>query len=414
MRILKNGILKNQTSILFISSIAGVGLGLLSSVLNTHFLTPEEYGNYRYVYNIISFFSSLLLFGYFVSGCRLLALEKDKRICKKINGVMVLILMMAISVMMILMVICYFIQKHLSNSSVSPLFLISIPVCGAPLILNYINTTFQGENRIKGLAIARLFPYFIYLPLGYFWYTHKGSSAATLMLLQNGCAIIILSALIINLRPDFKNLKPVFKKLSSENRQYGFNVYIGSILAVSLGYVSGITLGLFEGNNANVGFYSLALTVSTPLSILPTIVGTTHFKEFAHQNSIKNRVIKNTALVSAISFIVFVLMIVPLVKWLYSESYAPAGYYACFVAVSMIFLGFGDMFNRFLGAHGKGKEIRNSAIATGLFQLFGSVVFVYMFGIFGAIATKILSSLIYLSMMIYYYKKNTKAYVCHE
>lgn len=395
-------LIRNQTSLLFVSSILGVGLGLLSSILNTHFLTPEEYGNYRYVYNILSFLGSLFLFGYFVSGCRLLAVSKDIITTKRLNGAMIIILCATIGMTSICMILGSIIQDHF-NSSVSPLFIASLPVCGVPLILNYINTTFQGENRIKELSIARLLPYAIYLPIGYIWYKSYGSTAKTLMLLQNGCALVIYLGLIIYLKPKFNNLRPIFKILSKENQEYGFHVYIGSVLAVSLGHISGITLGLFEDTNINVGYYTLALTVSTPLSILPTIVGTTHYKEFANTDRIANRVIRNTAIVSLISFIAFILMIVPLVKWLYRDDYAPVGYYSCFLAIGMIFHGFGDMFNRFLGAHAKGKEIRNSAIFTGIIQLAGSIILVYFWGIYGAIFTKILSSCIYFILMAYYY-----------
>lgn len=396
--------IKNQTSLLFLSSIIGIGLGLLSSILNTRFLPPEEYGNYRYVYNIISFLSSLLLFGYFVSGCRLLAISKDYDEIKRINGAMIIILAITIVITVVGMIIGSVVQ-NIINSSVSYLFLISLPVCGAPLMLNYINTTFQGENRIKELSIARLLPYLIYIPIGYLWYTSYGSSAETLMLLQNGCAIVVYIILIAALKPKFTNLAPVFKLLRKENREYGFHVYVGSVLAVSLGYLSGITLGIFEDDNVNVGFYTLALTVSTPLSILPTIVGTTHFKEFANQNSINRRVIKNTAIISVLSLIAFIIMIVPLVKWVYSEAYSSVGYYSCYIAVGMVFHGFGDMYNRFLGAHAMGKEIRNSAIMSGLVQLLGSIVLVYYFGINGAITTKILASIVYFILMIYYYNR---------
>lgn len=394
---------KNQTSLLFISSILGVGLGLIASILNTRFLAPEEYGDYRYVYNILSFLAGLLLFGYFVSGSRLLAISKDRAEMKRINGAMLIILAIAIGITALAMIILSFVQDN-NEKDISNLFLISLPICGAPIMLNYINTTFQGENRIKELAIARLMPYAIYLPLGYIWYTNWGSNAKTLMLLQNGSAVIIYLLLIVALKPSFSNLKPIFKLLREENKKYGFHVYIGSVLAVSLGYVSGITLGIFEDNNVNVGFYTLSLSVSTPLAMLPAIVGTTHFKEFANQDSIKKSVIKNTVILSVLSLLAFILMIIPLVKWVYSEAYAPVGYYSCFIAFGMVCHGFGDMFNRFLGAHALGKQIRNSAVITGVIQLFGSIGLVYLFGIYGAIITRIMSSLVYFSLMVYYYK----------
>lgn len=335
----------------------------------------------------------------------MLALTNDIEKRRSINGVLIVILSIVIMLTMLTMIPLYYIHKWWFNASVAPLFLVSIPVCGAPLVLNFINTTFQGENRISGLAIARLFPYLIYLPIGYIWYSNFGSSASTLMLLQNGCAIIVLSSLIIQLKPSFVGFRQSYNEINNENKKYGFHVYTGSVLAVSLGYVSGMTLGLFEDNNINVGFYTLAHTLSLPLSVLPTIVGTTHYKEFARQNRIKRSVIRNTVIVSVLSFVSFVIMVTPVVKWVYNETYSVVGYYSCMLAVGTVLHGFGDMFNRFLGAHGYGKEIRNSAIVTGIVQTFGSVILVYYWSIYGAIFTRIVASTVYFILMILYYRK---------
>uniref|UniRef100_UPI0020C24B82 hypothetical protein n=1 Tax=Salmonella enterica TaxID=28901 RepID=UPI0020C24B82 len=81
------------------------------------------------------------------------------------------------------------------------------------------------------------------------------------------------------------------------------------------------------------------------------------------------------------------------VSFLYNESYSAVGIYASFIAIGTSFHGLGDMLNRFLGAHAKGKEIRNGALACGIMAVFGNVVFVYLWGIYGAIATRILSSM---------------------
>ena len=68
---------KKQVFLLYGSSVVGLLVGVLNSVLNTRVLSPELYGDVRYVQNIISFVSSILLVGYFTSGSRLLAISKS-------------------------------------------------------------------------------------------------------------------------------------------------------------------------------------------------------------------------------------------------------------------------------------------------------------------------------------------------
>ena len=94
-------------------------------------------------------------------------------------------------------------------------------------------------------------------------------------------------------------------------------VYSGSLANVSVQYIAGITLGMFATNNANVGFYSLALTVTGPLAMLPSIIGTTYFKSFAHEECISRKVMLNTFVMSAVSLVGFVMLIYPVVGILY-------------------------------------------------------------------------------------------------
>lgn len=392
-----------QSVVLFASSALSVVLGVGVSVLNTSLLSPAEYGDFRYVTNLLNFFASLLLFGYFVSGSRRLALSTDPNYSKKIRGVMVIILAITTCVMMLCMVGCFIFHSGHTNSALAPLFITALPICSAPLLLNYINTVFQGDNSIYKLTLARLLPSAVYLLVAWLLFSTVSASSSRVLLLQNGVAVVILLALIISSKPSFRNLGGAYKELKRENKEYGFNVYVGSVAAVSLNYLAGITLGIFSADNTHVGYYTLALTISTPLAILPTVIGTTYFKKFATQSFIDKKVLVVTLGISVGSLIIYNLLITPIVNLLYDESYACVASFAQYLAVGTTIHGLGDMFNRFLGSHGKGKELRNGALLCGLVMVVGNIVLVYFFGINGAIATRILSALSYCSAMVFYY-----------
>ena len=109
-----------QSVVLFAASALSVVLGVVTSVFNTSMLSPSEYGDVRYVNNILNFVASLLLFGYFVSGSRMLALSKDENRSRQIRGVMVVILLVASLVLAISMVVCYYIHREWLNPNVRP------------------------------------------------------------------------------------------------------------------------------------------------------------------------------------------------------------------------------------------------------------------------------------------------------
>lgn len=395
-----------QVALLYFSTLVGVVLGIISSIINTRFLDPSAYGDVRYVQNIINLVASLLLFGYFLSGSRLLALSKDEQYSSRVRGAMVIILLMACVILMIITGLCVCIYN---NSSVSILFLISLPVCFSPLLGNYVNTTAQGDNQIVRLSISRLLPALLYVPIAYLLYKNLGASSTKMILLQWGISTLVLLVVIISTHPSFKNLRPIFAELHRENRDYGFQLYLGSLVMVSTNYLAGIFIGKFNEDYSQVGYYTLALTITSPLTMLPAIIGTTYFKQFASEPKIPTRVMRFSLLLTIVSGILFVLVIKPLVVFFYSERYSVVGLYASVLAIGSCIHGFGDMLNRYLGSHGQGVSIRNASIANGIFKILGYSVLVFYFNTMGAVITTIACDIIYTAVLIVYYKRFVKS-----
>lgn len=411
MKLIKNKSAR-QASFLYVSTILGVFIGMGVSVLNTRALPPAEYGDVRYVNNLISFFSGVLLLGYFVSSSRLLALAPTREESSRIKGGTIVILGITGIILTIITFLCGIIHQFILHKEYAYLFYYVLPVCISGLLLNYINTTSQGDNSISTIAFGRCLPSLSYLVIAYCVYHFFKATPQLMLWLNNGIATIVLCALIFSGRPSFKDIKGSLKAIQIENKKYGLQVYYGSIAGVSVAYIAGITLGLFEANNSNVAFYTLALTLTSPLAMAPSVIGTTFFKQFASQNRISRTVIKTTIIVSVLSLIGFDILIFPVVHILYDASYQSVAYFACFLALASTTNGIGDVFNRFLGAHGQGHQLRNGAWLSGAISLVGYTAGIYFFGIYGAVCTRILSSAAYMTAMIYYYRSFTGVNHC--
>jgi len=397
---------RRQITTLYVSTLGGTLLGVLASIVNTRYLAPADYGDVRYVQNIINFVATFLILGYFLSGARLMALSDDRQYVGRIKGMMIVILAIACIVLSIAMPVNYFL--HTDRPAVAMLFLVSMPVCFTPLLLNYIEQTTEGDNQIGHLAASRILPYLLYVPTAFLIYSYFGATSTRMVLLQWGIYSAVYIVIIIATKPLFRQLKPIWKKLNEENRSYGIQLYIGSLVMVSTNYLAGISLGYFNEDNSEVGFYTLALTVTSPLTALPTIVGTTYFKKFAKQSFIPKKVIIATVGMTALTCVIFVLLIRPIVVFLYSERYAVVGAYASILSVAYCLHGLGDMFNRYLCSHGQGVSVRNASIINGVFKVVGYTVLVALFNTSGAIATTILCDTVYFSCLIYYYIRFTK------
>lgn len=394
-----------NTAILYASSLISVVVGVCVSVLNTRNLAPAEYGDVRYVNNIFQFVASLLLFGYFVSGARLLALARDTVSQRRMKGALVAILGVAVAAAMLAAVLCYFAHRLWLDGRVAALFIYCLPICYYPVLQNYVNNVFQGDNSIVGLSVVRALPGILYLGGGIVVYSMTEATPLLMLLLQNGVIVAVAAVAIICTRPSFSRLGEAFRELRQENRHYGLHVYVGSVMAVSLSYLAGITLGIFNDDNVDVGFYTLALTIATPLTLLPSIVGTSYFKRFANEDRIDSKVLRYTLLISVSSYLLFAALITPVVGLLYDESYSAVAGYAVLLAIGTTAHGVGDMFNRFLGAHGLGKQLRNGAVLCGAVLVAGNIILVYFCGVYGAILTRIAASCCYAAAMVYYYRR---------
>lgn len=385
---------------LYVATFMSTILNFVASKVNTDYLSPADYGNVRYVFNIIQLFSWVVLFGWFMSGSRLLALSDNRKYSARIRGALIILLIAASVMLMIITSVSGLI--HMGNNTIRTLFYCAIPVCMYPLLTNYINTTAQGDNHIGRLALARLLPVLCYIPLALLVYGRYGADSRTVIWMHWGVCAAVIIIIIISTRPSFHDLRPVFRSLGEENRSYGIQLYWGSLAMVATNYLAGVVLGFMDLDKSNVGFYTLALSFAQPLSYLPAIVGTTFFKRFAQEERISNKVFAVTIAITVVTCIGFIVLVHPVMS-LYNESYGVVARYASFLAIGFSMHGVGDMINRYLGSHGQGRSIRNSSFLCGAVKITGSFVLVWLWSVNGAILTMILSSAVYaLSLYIEY------------
>lgn len=396
-----------QSVLLYASTIVGVALGFVVSVVNTRYISEEAYGDVRYVLNFSQFIASLLLFGYFLSGSRILALTDDDGKRREIRGIMVVILGISALLLAFCMSIAGLLHSFRRPDLVC-LFLTSVPVCMYPLLTNYINTTAQGDNHIIRLSIARILPPLVYLCIAWPLYKTHGVTAAQMVLLQWGVYSLPLIGIVLSTRPRFTGMKANFAQLRIENREYGIHLYIGSLAMVATNYIPGYTLGLFNADNILVGHYTLALSLTQPLAYLPGIIGTTYFRQFARQDAIPGKVMRNTVAITGVSLVAFLLFI-GLVVRLYNPEYSDVSGYARWMAAGFCIHGLGDMINRFLGSHGQGIAIRNSSFLCGGVKVVGFTLFVWLWSINGALLANIVSSTVYFVSLLVYYLRYTKS-----
>lgn len=119
------------------------------------------------------------------------------------------------------------------------------------------------------------------------------------------------------------------------------------------------------------------------------------------------KLFKNTILITIGSLVILCVFIGPFIDLFYGKQYYSAIELTIIVSLGITAHGMADFFNRYLGAHGKGKMLRNSSVLVGISLLFANFLFIPIWHEKGAVYARLISGLVYLINMIYYYKKYT-------
>ena len=236
--------------------------------------------------------------------------------------------------------------------------------------------------------------------MGYF--TTIGVEGALIIFLASNAVTTL--AITPVLKPKFERIKEQAKVLLKENKSHGYHIYIGSL--VSNGSMQFSTFAIsYYLDNTNVGFFNLANTIAVPLSMVPQAVGTAFFKEFANLKEIPKKVVYATVGVSMVAFLLFIALIKPVVILLYSEEFLPVVPLIYVISFSYLIQGFFLVLNRFLSAHGIGKDLRNASFARGIINIVGFLVLTKLYGTMGASITLVLANIAYFAYLFVKYRQ---------
>lgn len=396
-----------QILALYTSMAFGLILGLAVSIINTRLLGPQHYGDLKFLQNLFSLFATLITFGIFVSGARLLAQHENQPQRRQIIGS--LLLMAAI--LSLLLITCIFpfsyFQETIFENSLGHLIRSLSPLLFVFLFKICLESALKGDNKIYELSMFRTLPALIYLAAAIafnFFIPLSLNSALAINLLGSALVIIIIS---IIMKPKFDNIRNTLNTIWQETTVYGFQVYIGTLCNVATVHLASLIISFFV-DNLNVGYFALAMIISDPLRFIPVSIGTTFFKDFANKNRIPRHITFTTILLSIFGLLLFLVFIDKVVLLVYSETYIRCVPLAYLISFGNLFKGIGGYFNNFILAHGGGKFARNAAVVQGISNIIGFSILVYIFGVTGAALTLFISGGLYCFTIFHYYNKITK------
>ena len=397
---------------LFSVNLIGLPLAFITSIIITRYLGAKVYGDYKFLDSIFRMAIILCNFGFFHAGSRALLLEKNRDRSREYYAAIIIITLVLSAIMCIGLLIYAIMDPNISSKGLLGPFLCILPF-GSVYMINYCyETLLQADNQIALLSKVRLVP-----KLGYLF-----GGIIALLYLQNisfdkllvVCYIYLLTQLlvyghiIVKLRPLFANLRDRWENIKYYNKSYGFDVYTGALFAVGFATLPDLLISYFGIDNQGVGFYSLALMFASPLSFVPSTIATTQYRKFAEMEKIPSKFIKTTILLSVIVMLSLWAIVPLIINIFYSTEFNEVIIINYIVSFGVLLYGLADFFNRFIGAKGEGKLLRNSSFIVGLTILIANFTLVPLYGAYGASWAKVTAGVVYLTTMLVCYIKTLK------
>ena len=408
-KLYQNNLRIKQVVSLLAVNVFIIPLSFVSNIIITRFLGPVAFGDFKFILYVFSFSLVLFNFGFFQAGNRALVLNTDPEKTREYYGSMLVVLIGLFLLIAIVLFAYALVDKNISEKGLRTMLICIIPFAWIFLLITYFEVLFQADNKIGLLAKSRLYPkilFFISVLILYgFFSKYQGNRLNIIWIFFLLTQIVGFIYILYKINPSFRNLRTRIKEIWFFNKTYGLNVYLGALFSTGAYALSGLLISYFGINNSGVGFYSLALTISEPLSFIPNVIATTHYKDFSTQTRIPKKLILITVSVTLSALALTLILVGPFIKYFYGSEFQSVISLTFIVSFGTILGGFADFFNRFLGSHGQGKALRNSAIIVGLFVMVFNVTLIPFYGETGAAYTLILTTLISILTMLWFYRR---------
>lgn len=393
---------------LYSVNLIGLPLTLITSILLARYLGPVKYGNYKFIIHICTLFASIVTIGFFQAASRALLLNNDSKKNGEIYGATLFLTLLMSVVMTIGIGITAFFYDD--DETKSGLYTI-LPFAFIFLFIRITEVMLRADNKIKLLSRFKIgSPSLYLLATVLLFFLIKTYNVNHVILGYVVSQIVCVIYLVSQLKVSFGNIKTRLHELWSLNKSYGFHVYLGSLFSMGVSHLNPVLVGLFSSDNTGVGFYSIAIAITAPLAMIPVTVATVFYREFTNKNSVPNKVLFATVGLSFLALLLLILIVKPFVGFFYGNEYDAVVPLTLIASIGTLFHGFGDFYNYFFSANGKGKLLRNTSIIVGTGTLLTNLLLVPNHGAYGAAFAKVAGGLIYFMTMLIYYFKMKKQY----
>ena len=411
LKMLQNNQHMRQSFSLMFWNFVGIPLGIVTNIVITRYMGADSYGDYLYIQRIFELAFILLGFGMVQSLNRVVLLAKNDEHRRQFFGSGLICLFVVYAIICCSLYLYAFVSPNFREKGILEIFLIMIPFSIIFYLLQYLEQVLPSCNKINWLIIQRYTPRIGFFLIGlfvYYYIMRRDLSWNPVIVVWSSflaTQLMVYMFILRKMKPSFKNAKERISEIWQCNKEYGKHVYIGNLFSTAFSALMPVILSMVSDTNSGVGFYSLSLTLSAPLSFIPIVIATSHYQQFAKYDSIPRKILVFTIGISIVALVGLWALVRPFVSICYTKEFSPVIMLTIITSIGTLLYGLSDFFSRFLMAKGMGKLLRNSSFIVGLTTFFSSLITIPLLQATGAALTHMVAGIVYLIIIVVYYKR---------
>jgi O-antigen/teichoic acid export membrane protein len=399
----------NVRAVLYLmgSNILSLPLILISNVILGRFLGASGFGDYTFLISLLTVFVTVFTFGFYQAGGRAVVLSSSRTRIKQFYGAELLITFFLALTMSVVMGLYFYFDGNIKQKNLDGYLWVLVIFSWTFFLRRGFNVLFQSSKNIELLSLSKVLQpaIFLIVTLLIYFYGFFDANLMTAVLALFLTHSVSVLFIIYKLNVSFKSVWKRVSEIWLYNKTFGIHLYIGGVLPLAFASLSGILISYNSDDNSGVGFYALAFSLASVITLIPNTIATVFYKEFSKQKQISLSLILVTILVTLVALVFLVALISPFIRFAYGEEFLTVIDLVLIMVAGLFAHGMGDFFNKFLGANGYGRMLRNGAIFTGIVLFFSSITLIPIFKEYGAAYSALLAGFSYFISMSYYYVK---------
>lgn len=365
------------------SEAAVAGLGAVSTALAARALSTQGFGSQTFAVSFLIFTSLFFDFGLYVPSARMIAMSHG-RLRREIAGA-TLAAFVPVGILFSLAVfaLSFGVDSWFHVHAGEALRLI------APMALLYPFKTLagclaQGSDRLHVYSITSVLGQALYVvALAAITVTHAKLTVALALELRLAGMVVSSVVLVVWLAPLFADVRRLVRRLLEHTRSYGFQMYVGAVLGIATYNMDVLMVGAMT-NAKSVGYYGLAGSMAYMVSLPVYGMCKALFPRMTSCERLDMRWVSLSAISGLLCASGVSLLAYPVVSIVFSSRYAPAIGLVPPLALAEAIRGVTTVYNSFLSAQGRGRDIRRAAFVLTGSNLVLNFALIPPFGALGA------------------------------